>query len=107
MITWYSDGKYTIGTSSDLAAYQGPTNFSLPPGKTVTDVVDMAFGGSKSQTITYFRDKTYAVGKPDDLDYFFHAQAVNSNLPMVRTKYWASQLLLLQISFTLFMTMAL
>lgn len=73
VIAWYSDGKYTVGASTDLETYHGPRNYSLPPGKSPTDVVDMAFGGSNGVVITYFRDKTYAVGKPHDLDYFFYS----------------------------------
>ena len=75
VVTWYSGNKYTVGTSSDLDAYRGPRDFTLPPGKTAKDVVDMAFGGNDGLFITYFRDKTFSVGKAFDLDFFFHSNS--------------------------------
>ncbi|MEM6451012.1 MAG: serine hydrolase domain-containing protein [Cyanobacteria bacterium P01_D01_bin.105] len=65
---WYSDGRYTIGSSNDLEAHQGPRPFSLPTGQTMADVIAIARGGPQNQVYSWYRDGSYSIGTASDLD---------------------------------------
>lgn len=40
---FYRDGKYSVGVSNNLAKYQQPKRYSLPPGKEPSDIVGVAY----------------------------------------------------------------
>jgi CubicO group peptidase (beta-lactamase class C family) len=67
---WFSDGKYTVGQSTDLDAYNGPQNFSLPTGKNMVELLGIARGGANNRVYSWYRDGTYSVGTVSDLDAF-------------------------------------
>ncbi len=65
--TWYSNGKYSIGTSSDLDFHQALRPYSLPPGRRFTDILDIAI--SKNNRVhVWYNDGAHSVGRSDDLD---------------------------------------
>ncbi len=70
LVTWYSDGTYTIGTNSDLDAVQGAMPFTLPSGQMMTEVVAIARGGADNRVYSWYRDGRYSIGTPNDLDAF-------------------------------------
>ncbi len=70
LVTWYSDGTYTIGTHTDLDAHQGPAAFTLPPNQTMASLIDIARGGPDNQVYSWYRDGRYSIGTPDDLGAF-------------------------------------
>ena len=65
---WYSDGRYTVGSSNDLGEHQGPQPFSLPTGKTMAELIAIARGGPQNQVYSWYRDGSYSIGTPSDLD---------------------------------------
>lgn len=69
---WYSDGQYTIGSSSDLEAHRTARSFSLPAGKTMAAVVAIARGGPDNHVYAWYMDGSYSVGTPSDLDAHGH-----------------------------------
>ncbi|NOK58633.1 MAG: hypothetical protein GFH27_549279n439 [Chloroflexi bacterium AL-W] len=66
-VTWYSNGTYTIGSSSDLDSIEGPQPFTLPAPQDMNDVLGIARGGPDNHVYSWYRDGTYSVGTPDDL----------------------------------------
>lgn len=67
---WFSDGKFTVGNSTDLAAHSGPQNFKLPSGKTMADLLGIAQGGKDNRVYSWYRDGSYHVGTASDLGAF-------------------------------------
>jgi hypothetical protein len=75
---WYENGFYSVGTNTDLDVFSQypdprladvmPTrSYSGASGKLNRDIVEMIMG-STGVVYTYFRDGTYTMGVPDDLD---------------------------------------
>ena len=48
---FYKNGKYSIGTSNNLAKYAPPRPYSLPSGKSPSDIVGVSY--SKKEKMTY------------------------------------------------------
>lgn len=67
---WFSDGKYTVGNSTDLDAHSGPQDFFLPHGKKMSDLLGIARGGTDNRVYSWYRDGTYSVGIKSDLGTF-------------------------------------
>lgn len=67
VITWYSDGKYTVGDSLDLDKHQSAQDFQFPSGQEPQDVVGIGRGGADNLVYSWYRDGTYSVGVPSDL----------------------------------------
>lgn len=59
---WYSDRTYSIGRSDDLDRYQSRTNFTLPPGKSVEDIVGIARAGQSGRVYTWYADGSRSIG---------------------------------------------
>ena len=66
-ITWYSDGKYTIGDSLDLDSHQTAQDFEFPFGQEAQDLVGIGRGGDENLVYSWYEDGTYSVGTPSDL----------------------------------------
>ncbi|MEM8860312.1 MAG: serine hydrolase domain-containing protein, partial [Chloroflexota bacterium] len=67
VITWYSDGKYTVGDSLNLDKHQTAQDFEFPNGQEAQDVIGIGRGGDDNFVYSYYRDGTYSVGTPSDL----------------------------------------
>lgn len=74
MFAWYSDGTVSKGRIDDLDAYTAPQAFSLPPGKAISDIVEMDLG-PQDRIYTWFDDGTFTIGTSIDLDAFQGATA--------------------------------
>jgi len=68
VITWFSDGQFTIGNSQDLDRHQAPRSYKLPDGQEAADVLGIARGGPHNRVYSWYRDGTVSVGTPTDLD---------------------------------------
>ena len=68
VVSWYANHTYTVGKFDDLDAYHGPRSFSIQPGRSIRDIVDIAFGGKSKKFYTYYKDNTYSIGTAKDLD---------------------------------------
>lgn len=68
VVSWFKTGKVSFGTSWAL----GTTlfNFTVPPGQSVVDIVDMAINKANDHTFTVFKDGSVAEGDYYDLDKF-------------------------------------
>ncbi len=67
VITWYSDGKYTVGNSLDLDFHQSAQDFDFPFGQGPEDLIGIGRGGADNFVYSWYRDGTYSVGTPSDL----------------------------------------
>ncbi len=67
---WFSDGKYTVGNSTDLGTHHGPRDFELPSGKKMSDLLGIAKGGPDNRVYSWYRDGTYREGTDSDLGAF-------------------------------------
>jgi CubicO group peptidase (beta-lactamase class C family) len=63
---WYCDGTRSVGTSSDLAAHEKPTKFTLPPGKTLLDLQAIAIS-KDSRVYCWYLDATLSIGSSTEL----------------------------------------
>lgn len=66
--TWYDDGMVTVGTSSNLEAYTAQYPYTLPPGRTPSDIVEIAIHPTTQRVYAYYADYTYSIGTSNDLD---------------------------------------
>ena len=78
VITWYSDGTYTVGDSSDLDSVTGARTFTLPSTQTMDEVVGIA-RGADDRVYSWYSDGTYSIGTPADLDAELLFGTYNSN----------------------------
>ncbi|MBK9032234.1 MAG: hypothetical protein IPL61_13095 [Myxococcales bacterium] len=60
--TWYDDGMVTVGTSGALEALTAQYAYTLPPGKTAADILDIGIEPSTQDVYTWYRDRTYSIG---------------------------------------------
>ncbi len=67
VFTWYDNGTFSEGRSWDLDYFAGPQPYSLPNGKTPVDIRAIAFD-QLNNVVTFYDDKLYTVGSPDDLN---------------------------------------
>ncbi|MCF0074930.1 hypothetical protein LZD49_30880 [Dyadobacter sp. CY261] len=72
LFTWYNDGKVSVGNSTNhtnLYNVTAPTSYSLPPGKTYSQIIAMAFDRNNNNLVyTWFTDGTVSKGSSIDLD---------------------------------------
>ncbi len=81
---FYKNGKYSIGTSNNLAKYQQPKSYTLPTGKSPKDIVGVSYSKREKMTFdsternnkdmaffVFFKDGTVTAGfRPQQLDSF-------------------------------------
>jgi len=79
VISWYRDGKYTVGTSSDLEAYATARAYKIPDGQTYVSIIGIARGGPNNYVYTWYRNGSYSVGTPDDLASIKYVKGSTSN----------------------------
>jgi CubicO group peptidase (beta-lactamase class C family) len=66
--TWYQNGTYSIGSSSNLASRSAPKAFKLPPGKKPVDI--RAIGITQNIPVVcfvWYDDGSFSVGTPEAL----------------------------------------
>ena len=68
--TWYSDLTVSRGNAGNLAAGAAPVAYSLAPGKTAADVLEMAIHPTTCYVHVWYRDGRTSVGSAYDLDRF-------------------------------------
>ncbi len=90
---WYKDGYASVGSTADLGRHVGPgkywsrqKRYTLPPGKTAADIVDMEMKRSNSHVYTWYKDGTYSIGKSWDLDRYQSPQYYTSH-GMLKSSY--------------------
>jgi CubicO group peptidase (beta-lactamase class C family) len=67
VFAWYVNGTFSEGSSDNLARHSAPKQYTLPPGKTPTDVRGIAID-QIGQVWTWYSDRTRSIGTPDRLD---------------------------------------
>ena len=67
---WYDDYEVSSGTTRELTKYRSTYSYSLPPGKTPSNIVGIAIGwnGSKDVVWSWYDDYTVYAGSTSDLD---------------------------------------
>ena len=78
-LTWYSDGKYTVGKTDDLDHHAGPAAFSTAPGQSPATITAIARGGAQNNVYAWYDDGSLSIGNPSDLDaviYFKEGQQI-------------------------------
>ena len=78
--TWYVNGTRSVGTSADLDKHQAPQPFSMPPGKKVSDIIEIAISNN-DRVHVWYNDRTRSVGTSLDLDKHV---AVESGVTLAR-----------------------
>jgi hypothetical protein len=73
LFTWYNDGKASVGNSPNHTNLYNVTpleNYSLPPGKTYSQIIGMAFDRTNNGDVlhTWYTDGTVSKGSSIDLD---------------------------------------
>jgi hypothetical protein len=72
LFTWYNDGKVSVGSSpnhTNLYNLTAPRAYTLPPGKTYSQIIGMAIDRSPGGAVyTYYSDATVSKGNWLDLD---------------------------------------
>lgn len=66
--TWYSDGKVVAGRSTDLDYNLAPYSYTLPPGKTTSNIVAISIAKSSDWVYAWYDDGTVSAGTSSDLD---------------------------------------
>lgn len=84
VLAWYTDYQYTVGNKEDLDKHAAPRPFTLPTGKTMTDLIGIARGGLENKVYSWYMDGSYSIGTPDDLDADF-TYVPGNNDPKVQT----------------------
>ncbi|WP_436398835.1 serine hydrolase [Roseobacter sp. S98] len=64
---WYRNGTYSVGTSSDLAAYQQPRSYTVAEGREAHDLHAVAFN-PQGHAYAWYKDGTRSIGTAWDLD---------------------------------------
>ncbi|MEM1181925.1 MAG: serine hydrolase domain-containing protein [Acidobacteriota bacterium] len=72
--TYYDNGQFSVGTTSDLDAYEPPTDFNLPGNQDPRDIQAMATA-TTGHVFTWYRDGRASIGTFDDLDATFYTSA--------------------------------
>ncbi|MGK7908535.1 MAG: hypothetical protein AB4040_15110 [Synechococcus sp.] len=79
-------GSYvSAGTSADLGRFREPYRYTLPPGKSPSDIVGMAVDGENNYNFVWFRDGTVSAGTSADLDRFREPYRYNLPGPNIKT----------------------
>jgi hypothetical protein len=68
--TWYSDLTRTGGTTDDLDSAVASASYSVAPGKTVDQIVGMAFTTPLDRVYTWYSDGTASVGTTTNLGWY-------------------------------------
>lgn len=77
VFAWYDDGYVSVGHATDLGSRTGPGKYweserayTLAPGRTPDDVVDMAIEPALSHVFVWYRDGYASEGRSWDLDAY-------------------------------------
>jgi len=70
VITWYSNGKRSKGTTKNLEEFESNVSYTLPPGYTIANIVGIDLDGDTDKVYTWFSNGKRSVGTSTDLDYF-------------------------------------
>jgi len=77
--TFYRDGTRSIGTPSDLDRWGAPQTYSVASGKSIDDIVAMAYRTNGGGVMTFYRDGTVSEGTSRDLDSYGAPTPFNTN----------------------------
>jgi len=80
---WHKDGTVTSGTSGHFEKYTHASPYSLPPGKTVNNIVAISIAGSDNHVYAWYDDGTVSSGTSTDLDKY--RPLYNYSLPPGKT----------------------
>ncbi len=72
--TWFNDGRWSIGTTSDLAKHRKPKKnekVKLPDGKKMLNIVGIAIAKSNSRVYVWYDDGTLSCGTSKDFTKYF------------------------------------
>ncbi|MEM1181924.1 MAG: serine hydrolase domain-containing protein [Acidobacteriota bacterium] len=72
--TYYDNGQFSVGTTSDLDFYDPPATFQMPGDQDPADIQAMATDNSGS-VFTWYRDGRASIGTFDDLSSTFYTTA--------------------------------
>lgn len=64
--TWYADGTFSRGSTTNLAAHNPPDSFNLPKDQRPIDIREIAIN-NKNEVYTWYDDGSYSIGTPSDL----------------------------------------
>lgn len=67
--TWYVNGKVSIGTSSNLTAYQAPVRFRVADGMQLRDLHAVAISPA-DVVYAWYKDGSLSIGNSRDLDAY-------------------------------------
>lgn len=67
---WHKDGMVTSGTSGNFERFTHARPYSLPPGKTVNNIVAISIAGSDDHVYAWYDDGTVSSGTTTDLDKY-------------------------------------
>ena len=67
---WHKDGMVTSGTSGHFERYDHARPYSLPPGKTVSNIVAISIAKSDDHVYAWYDDGTVSSGTSTDLDKY-------------------------------------
>ncbi|MBK7474850.1 MAG: hypothetical protein IPI11_02100 [Haliscomenobacter sp.] len=73
LFTWFVNGKVAEGKIGHVDCFKHQISYSMPassPSKTPSDIVAIAMDGQNNHVFYWYRDYTYSVGSPDDLDKY-------------------------------------
>jgi hypothetical protein len=69
VFAWYDDRTVSAGTSTKLGASRKLYDYSLPAGKTPSDIVGIAIA-KDDHVFAWYKDRTVSSGTSDDLDQY-------------------------------------
>lgn len=67
--TWYANGTVSVGSSDNLTEYQAPKPFTLPAGKSVTDIHEIAIANN-DRAYVWYKDGSRSIGSSTKLDNY-------------------------------------
>ena len=67
---WFTDGTVSSGTTWDLDQYRTLYSYTLPPGKSPSDIVGMGIACSNDHVYAWYSDGTVTSGNSADLDAY-------------------------------------
>lgn len=66
VISWYTNGEYSVGTSWDLDYYETQKPFKIPEGKLLTDIRDIGIT-KDNKVYAWYNDGSRSIGTYNDL----------------------------------------
>ena len=98
LLCWSSvsaaDGTVSSGTSNDLGRYRRLYSYSLPRGKTPSDIVGMGIAGSNDHVYVWFRDGTVSSGTSNNLGRYREPDHSIRYLAREEGKTWLRNIML-------------